>query len=247
MRKIQLALIAVFSVAFISCDKGKSNANSEAGETGSSETTKFVKEEHFLNPDTVRKYFGEGLYAQLYTHHQSVLIKLEMEKTPLTVANFVALAEGTMPNTAKPAGEPFYDGLTFHRVISKFNGDDQDFMIQGGDPMGTGMGGPGYNFRDEFDASLKHTEPGKLSMANSGPGTNGSQFFITVAPTPWLDGKHTIFGHVVDGQQYANNTLQGDKIDFIHIIRIGEAAQNFNALETFNSLKDGNNSDNSNN
>ena len=122
------------------------------------------------------------------------MLKLEYQKTPLTVTNFAALAEGTM-DAAK--GKPFYDGLTFHRVISRANGNESDFMIQGGDPKGDGTGGPGYRFPDEINSSLTHSGPGILSMANSGPGTNGSQFFITLVATPWLDGKHTVFGHVV--------------------------------------------------
>ncbi|MBO6515248.1 MAG: peptidylprolyl isomerase [Bacteroidia bacterium] len=167
-----------------------------------------------------------------------VLIRLEMEKAPLTVANFVALAEGSMPNNAKKPGEPFFDGLTFHRVISIANGDGNDFMIQGGDPDGSGMGGPGYNFRDEFHPSLQHNQPGKLSMANSGPATNGSQFFITLSPQPHLDNVHSIYGQVVQGLDKVQRTLQGDKIKYVKIIRIGEDAKNFDAMSTFNRLKE---------
>lgn len=183
--------------------------------------------------------FGEGLFAHFSITEGDVLIRLEMDRAPLTTANFVALAEGNMPNGAKKAGEPFYDGLIFHRVISVANGDGQQFMIQGGDPMGTGQGGPGYQFRDEFHPELRHSQPGMLSMANSGPTTNGSQFFITVAPTPHLDNKHSIFGQVVEGYEAVNRTLQGDKIKFVKIIRVGEAAKKFDALATFNQLKNG--------
>ncbi|MCB9245563.1 MAG: peptidylprolyl isomerase [Flavobacteriales bacterium] len=180
---------------------------------------------------------ADGLYARFTTNRGEILVKLEMERAPLTVANFVALAEGKMPNAARPAGTPFYDGLKFHRVISVANGDGQDFMIQGGDPMGNGMGGPGYNFRDEFHPELRHNQPGMLSMANSGPASNGSQFFITIVPTPWLDNKHSIFGKVVQGQDIVNKTLQGDIMKSVSIERIGDKAKSFDAMATFNSLK----------
>jgi peptidylprolyl isomerase len=170
--------------------------------------------------------FGDGLFAKIDTTKGTIVVQLEYQKTPLTVTNFVALAEGKM-NAAK--GKPFYDGLKFHRVISRNNGDDQDFMIQGGDPAGNGTGGPGYQFPDEFDTSLRHSVPGVLSMANAGPGTNGSQFFITLVPTPWLDNRHTVFGHVVQGQEIVNNIVQGDKINAITIIRTGAGAKAFKA------------------
>lgn len=161
----------------------------------------------------------EGLYAKFITSRGDILIRLEFEKTPLTVVNFVALAEGTKDSN-RGKGVRFYDGLTFHRVIP-------DFMIQGGDPSGNGTGGPGYRFSDEFDPKLKHDGPGILSMANAGPGTNGSQFFITHVPTPWLDGKHTVFGRVVEGQSVVNSIKQGDIIKSIEIIRLGRKAKAF--------------------
>jgi peptidyl-prolyl cis-trans isomerase A (cyclophilin A) len=179
---------------------------------------------------------ADGMYAKFNTNRGVITIKLEMEKTPMTVANFVGLAEGDIPNTAKAAGVPFYDGLIFHRVISKVNGDAQDFMIQGGDPTGTGMGGPGYKFKDEFVPDLRHDRPGVFSMANSGPGTNGSQFFITHVPTPWLDNNHTVFGFVVDGMDVVNATLKGDKIVTLEIIRVGDAAKNFDAPAIFSEM-----------
>ncbi len=170
--------------------------------------------------------FPDGLYASFDTSKGTILVNLEMEKTPLTVSNFVALAEGKMDTTTKK-GQPFYDGLIFHRVISKLNGDQQDFMIQGGDPDGVGTGGPGYRFADEFDSSLKFTTPGLLAMANSGASTNGSQFFITLVPTSWLDNKHTIFGHVVSGMDVVGQIKKGDKINKLSIIRKGASAEAF--------------------
>jgi peptidylprolyl isomerase len=177
----------------------------------------------------------DGLYAKFNTSKGEIVCALEFEKTPLTVTNFVGLAEGTkdLGGGAKSKGEKYYDGLTFHRVI-------QDFMVQGGCPLGSGTGGPGYTFPDEIDPSLKHERPGVLSMANAGPGTNGSQFFITHVPTPWLDGKHTVFGHVVSGQDVVDKIKQGDTIDSLEIIRVGKKAENFKADQAaFDALLDG--------
>ncbi len=168
----------------------------------------------------------EGMYAKINTTKGDILIQLEHEKTPLTVANFVGLAEGTLKNNKKDLGTPYYDGLKFHRVIA-------DFMIQGGCPDGNGMGGPGYQFSDEIHPELKHNGPGILSMANAGPGTNGSQFFITHKETPWLDGKHTVFGHVVEGQDIVDAIEQDDMMNSITIIRKGETAKSFDAKKTF--------------
>ncbi len=179
--------------------------------------------------DTPKK---DGLYAEFDTSKGKILCLLEFDKTPLTVANFVGLAEGTKELGAGQgtAGHKFYDNLTFHRVIP-------DFMIQGGCPLGTGTGGPGYTFPDEIDPTLKHDSPGVLSMANAGPGTNGSQFFITHVPTPWLDGKHTVFGHVVEGQDVVNTIEGGDTINTVTIIRVGDAAANFKSdQEAFDTL-----------
>ena len=141
-----------------------------------------------------------GTYAVLETSQGAIVCRLFENEAPKTVANFVGLAEGTKeftdPRSRQKVNRPFYDGLAFHRVIP-------GFMIQGGCPLGNGTGGPGYSFADEFHSSLRHDRPGKLSMANAGPNTNGSQFFVTLAPTPWLDGRHTIFGEVVEGQEIA--------------------------------------------
>jgi peptidyl-prolyl cis-trans isomerase A (cyclophilin A) len=167
-----------------------------------------------------------GIYAKFNTSKGSILVKLAHDLVPGTVGNFVGLAEGNLENKIKPQGNKFYDGLKFHRVIP-------DFMIQGGCPSGTGTGGPGYKFDDEFHPTLKHDRPGVLAMANSGPGTNGSQFYITHVPTSWLDGKHTVFGHVVEGQDIVDAVAQGDALESVEIVRVGEEAQKWNAIEAF--------------
>jgi len=173
---------------------------------------------------------NNGLYAKIKTSKGDILINLEFEKTPATVGNFVALAEGNLENSAKPQGTKYYDGLKFHRVID-------NFMVQGGCPQGTGTGNPGYSFEDEFHPDLKHDKPGVLSMANSGPGTNGSQFFITHVETPWLDNKHTVFGNVIEGQDVIDSIAQDDTIESVEIVRVGEDAENFNAIESFRSFE----------
>lgn len=171
-----------------------------------------------------------GIYAKFNTAKGSVVVKLTHDLTPGTVGNFVALAEGNLENKVKPQGTKYYDGLTFHRVIP-------DFMIQGGCPQGTGTGDAGYKFDDEFHPSLKHDRPGVLAMANAGPGTNGSQFYITHVPTSWLDGKHTVFGHVVEGQDVVDAVAGNDALESIEIIRVGEEAQKWNAVEAFRTFE----------
>ncbi|MFP4511047.1 MAG: peptidylprolyl isomerase [Spirochaetaceae bacterium] len=162
---------------------------------------------------------SDGLYARMQTNRGTILLELEFERTPLTVANFVGLAEGTISHSR--SGSPrFFDGLRFHRVIA-------DFMIQGGDPLGNGTGGPGYTFADEFHPELRHNGPGVLSMANRGPATNGSQFFITHTATPWLNDAHTVFGRVIEGQDVVDAIRQGDSIQSVRIERVGSAAEAF--------------------
>lgn len=168
----------------------------------------------------------EGVFAEINTTKGKIIVTLTYDKTPITVANFVSLAEGTNDYVnEKYKGKPFYNGLKFHRVID-------NFMIQGGDPLGNGAGDPGYKFKDEI-TDLKHDSAGILSMANSGPGTNGSQFFITHKDTPWLDGKHTVFGKVTEGLDVVNAIKQNDVIESITIIRKGKEAKKFKAEKVF--------------
>ena len=178
---------------------------------------------------------GDGVFADIQTSKGDIIVKLEFEKTPVTVANFISLAEGDNPFvTDSLKGKKYYDGLTFHRVM-------KDFMIQGGDPTATGMGNPGYRFADEFVDSLSHSRKGILSMANSGPKTNGSQFFITHKATPWLDGRHSVFGEVVNGLDVLDSianvkTGANDKpveavvMNKVKIIRNGKEAKKFDAV-----------------
>lgn len=176
----------------------------------------------------------EGIYANLETTKGLIVASLEYEKTPGTVGNFISLAEGKIKNSHKEIGTPYYDGIIFHRVIN-------DFMIQCGCPLGNGTGDPGYKFDDEFHNDLKHNSEGILSMANAGPGTNGSQFFITHVETPWLDNKHTVFGKVIDGMSVVNSIEQGDEIIKLTISRVGGKAESFDSLDCFsqfNNLKD---------
>jgi cyclophilin family peptidyl-prolyl cis-trans isomerase len=179
------------------------------------------KDDHSNLPD--------GLYADIETNKGHIIVELDYKKAPITVANFVTLAEGKNEFVTHEnlKSKPFFDGLKFHRVI-------ESFMIQSGDPLGTGSGDTGYKFKDEF-SDLKFDKAGILAMANNGPGTNSSQFFITHVETPWLDGKHTIFGHVVDAkdQETVNKIVQGDNIVSVTIIRNGEAAKKFDAVKVF--------------
>jgi Peptidyl-prolyl cis-trans isomerase (rotamase) - cyclophilin family len=223
-KKRRLLLVVVLLLVLV----GSATAAAIFLSGNTEDTGESIKMGENTEPEAIGK---EGLFAVMETSKGKIILELEYQKTPLTVCNFVGLAEGTLDATK---GKHFYDGLVFHRVI-------QNFMIQGGDPKGNGTGNPGYKFPDEFDPSLKHDGPGVLSMANSGPGTNGSQFFITHVATPWLDGKHTVFGKVIDGQNVVNSIAQGDKILSVKIERVGAAAKSFSASqEDFNRYLSGN-------
>ncbi len=190
--------------------------------------------------DPKYKHLGDGIYADIQTDNGDMLLSLDYKNAPITVGNFVSLAEGTNKRvTDSMKGKPFYDGKIFHRVISKSNGDSNDFMIQGGDPLINGTGGPGYKFADEFAVDsigkllLSHHKPGILSMANGGPASNGSQFFITLSPQLHLDGKHSVFGEIVKGLDVVNSTKVNTIMNKVVIVRKGSDAENFKAFEVF--------------
>lgn len=221
MNRINQSLIALTLSAAIGFSSCKNQEKKEETNTPTVEQTAPAQE--MPKVEDVK----EGILAHIYTKKGEIVCLLEYEKTPMTVGNFIGLAEGKIENKCKANGKPYYDGLKFHRVIA-------DFMIQGGDPQGDGSGGPGYNFPDEIDQSLQFIGPGILAMANAGPSTNGSQFFITHKITDWLNGKHTIFGHVVKGQEVVNAIQQGDVMDSIRIERKGDKAMAFDAVKSFN-------------
>jgi len=231
MRNVKLAVFILAGLALITgaCGRnGTLNQNSGYFQNNYGGIEISNQRNDNMNTDTSDfQNLGDGLFAQIATNRGDIIIRLEYQKAPLTVTNFAALAEGKM-DAAR--GRGFYNGLTFHRVIA-------NFMIQGGCPLGTGTGGPGYSFPDEISPDLKHNRAGTLSMANAGPDTNGSQFFITHGPTPHLDGAHAVFGYVVQGQDVVNAVRQGDTIRSITIIRNGADAQNFKTdQESFDRL-----------
>ncbi len=217
---VSLTFSALLGFTLASCG----DSTTETVKVAGAEEIKVVEE-----PKKKQK-MSDGLYAKINSNKGVITIQLEFEKAPMTVANFVALAEGKMKNTAKGEGKPYYDGIKFHRVIA-------DFMIQGGDPTGTGMGGPGYAFADEIHPELKHTRAGTFCMANAGPATNGSQFFITHKETPWLDGKHAVFGYVVSGQEVVNAIAQNDVMESVTIERVGKAAKAWDAMKVLEENK----------
>ncbi len=219
MRQIALLSLILFGLA---CSKSDSNEGNEQSSPP------------LLNLENL----ADGLYARIETNRGDVLCRLTYQQTPMTVANFVALAEGSIENSVKPMGEPYYDGIIFHRVVN-------DFMVQGGEPNTLpggipsliGRGNPGYYFPDEFRPELTHNTAGTLSMANMGKNTNGSQFFITHKATPWLDGVHSVFGYVVRNLPVVYQIQQGDTMRHVEIIRQGADAEAFDPSPYFDQLR----------
>jgi peptidyl-prolyl cis-trans isomerase A (cyclophilin A) len=215
----QFFLTAIFFTGLLSSCNAKSNKTGES--TAGSPTP--AAQSGTANQDWQNT---PGLYAIISTPTGQIVCELEYKKAPVTVASFVGLAQGTIQNTFKKSGEPYFDGLTFHRV-------EPGFVIQGGDPAGNGSGGPGYQFANEIAPGLKHDKAGTLAMANAGPNTNGSQFYITLAPTPSLDGSYNVFGYVVSGMDVVQGITKGEKIESVKILRVGDDANAFDAPKTF--------------
>jgi len=237
MKKFLALCIAMLLIGCTKSDNTKENQNNNAKQSSDSgelieknltADSKPSANDNINVPAKSDEDSDNGVYVEMETSKGMILLRLFYKQVPYTVANFVGLAEGSRewkdPKTRENSKSNFFDGLKFHRVIP-------NFMIQGGDPMGNGRGGPGYKFADEFKQSLKHDSPGILSMANSGPNTNGSQFFITHVPTPWLDGKHSVFGEVVEGMDVVNTIVQNDQIKSVNILRKGSDAEKFDATK----------------
>ena len=237
MKKFLAIIIAMVLIGCTKSDNTKENQNNSTNQ--SNDSSELIEknltadskpyEDNNTNVQTKSDENSDsGVFAEMETSKGTILLRLFYKQVPYTVANFVGLVEGKRewkdPKTKENKKSNFYDGLKFHRVIP-------NFMIQGGDPMGNGRGGPGYKFADEFKENLKHDRPGMLSMANSGPNTNGSQFFITHVPTPWLDGKHSVFGEVIEGMDVVNSIVQNDQIKFVNILRKGSDAEKFDATK----------------
>ena len=230
--KTYIAAMAMFAVSITAMAQKGKTGKGNSGAKPKKEQKSTMTNQNIQTLPPAYAALPDGMYAEMKTNKGIIVIKLHFDQTPITVCNFVGLAEGKISNKSKELGVPYYNGLKFHRVIA-------DFMIQGGDPQGNGTGGPGYQFTDEFVPTLKHDGPGVLSMANAGPGTNGSQFFITHVATPWLDGMHTVFGKVVTGQDVVNAIKQDDIIETLTIYRKGDAANAFKADdETMKKLMD---------
>lgn len=213
--------LLLFAGLFNSCNANSNKTEEQpVAEQNQNQTPAYQENPNWKNED--------GIYAEFNTTKGIIVCRLEYKKVPMTVGNFVALCEGKMENSGRPTGSPFYDGLTFHRVIA-------NFMIQGGDAAGNGSGSAtSYRFPDEFDPTLRHDGPGILSMANAGPATNQTQFFITHVATPWLNDKHSVFGKVMVGQDVVNKIQQGDKMNTVRIIRVGKDAEAFDGLKMYN-------------
>ena len=206
---IKYCAIALTALFFLASCGGKKKAGDSTAKSKKIETL-------YQHYDSL----PEGLYAEIKTTRGLIVCDMAFKLAPITVANFVGLAEGKIQNNARPLGTPYFDSLRFHRVVP-------NFVIQGGDPLGNGMGGPGYSFQDEFHEQLKHDGPGILSMANSGSATNGSQFFITHRATPHLNNRHSVFGKVVVGMDVVNSIRQGDYMEMVKIVRRGDEAKSF--------------------
>jgi peptidyl-prolyl cis-trans isomerase A (cyclophilin A) len=216
-------LLLALTLSFSACHN---NTGNDTSATKADTTAAIQAPAPQVAQDDTNWMHEDGMYAVFITPKGKIVCKLEYAKEPMTVGSFVSLAEGTNTQTLVSKGKPYYNGLTFHRV-------EPGFVIQGGDPNGNGSGSPGYQFPNETDPSLTHSRAGTLAMANAGPNTNGSQFYITLAPTPSLDGMYNVFGYVVAGQSVANQISKGDKMDSVKIVRNGAEAKAFDAPKVF--------------